>query len=57
MSRAETMNRMFSGDSKLVGGNGTSYAVARVTSGTYARNDAPETPGCLTHIKDKPVTA
>ncbi len=39
----------FSGCQKLVGGNGTSYAVARVTTAEYARIDTPEMPGYLTY--------
>ena len=44
---------MFNGCSKLVGGAGTKVST---TNATYARIDTAETPGYLTHIKDKPVT-
>jgi surface protein len=40
---------MFTGCSKLVGGNGTAFATARVTDGSYAQIDTPETPGYLTY--------
>ena len=40
---------MFSGCSQLVGGNGTAFATARVTDGSYAQIDTPETPGYLTY--------
>ena len=40
---------MFSGCSKLVGGNGTAFAVAKVADGSYARIDTTETPGYLTY--------
>ena len=40
---------MFTGCSKLVGGNGTAFATARVNNGSYAQIDTPETPGYLTY--------
>ena len=40
---------MFSGCSQLVGGNGTAFATVKVTNGTYAQIDTPETPGYLTY--------
>jgi surface protein len=40
---------MFTGCSQLVGGNGTAFATARVTDGSYAQIDTPETPGYLTY--------
>jgi hypothetical protein len=40
-------NYMFSGCTSLVGGNGTHYS-ADHTDGTYARIDAPGTPGYFT---------
>ena len=39
---------MFDGASNLVGGNGTSYATAGIKDNTYARIDAPGTPGYFT---------
>lgn len=39
---------MFDGASNLVGGNGTSYASAGIKDNTYARIDAPGTPGYFT---------
>ncbi|MBR4407052.1 MAG: DUF285 domain-containing protein [Clostridia bacterium] len=43
-----TSNSMFSACTKLVGGNGTSYATVGVTDASYARIDEPGTPGYLT---------
>ena len=40
---------MFIGCNKLVGGNGTALAVAKVTNGSYARIDTAENPGYLTY--------
>ncbi len=39
---------MFDGASNLVGGNGTSYTTAGIKDNTYARIDAPGTPGYFT---------
>ena len=39
---------------KLVGGNGTPFATNK-RSATYARIDAPGTPGYFTNIDDKPT--
>ena len=53
------MTNMFDSNPKLVGGNGStpvSLGNKTHTGALYARVDTDETPGLMTHIKDKPVT-
>jgi hypothetical protein len=53
------MTNMFDSNPKLVGGNGStpvSLGNKTHTGAFYARVDTDETPGLMTHIKDKPVT-
>jgi hypothetical protein len=53
------MTNMFDSNPKLVGGNGStpvSLGNKTHTGALYARVDTTETPGLMTHIKDKPVT-
>ena len=45
---------MFENDSKLVGGNGTTYDANKRTI-EYATIDTAETPGYFTNINDKPT--
>ncbi len=53
----EGPGQVFIGCNSLVGGQGTSYAVAQNSTLSYAHVDGgAENPGYLTHINDKPVT-
>jgi len=56
-SLANTGNKqwMFTGATKLVGGNGTKQSVAKVTGTPYARIDTAETPGYYT-LKTQTLT-
>jgi hypothetical protein len=51
----EMSDDMFSNDSKLVGGKGTTYN-SDYTDKTYARIDEEGSPGYFTDIKDKKVS-
>ena len=54
-SKVTSSGNMFGYNPKLTGGNGSTTATLKLTDVTYANVDTPETPGYLTHIKDKPV--
>jgi hypothetical protein len=63
-TKLTTHGKMFENCTSLVGGNGTTLAKIDAIEGikdedvinkTYARVDTEETPGYLTHIKDKPA--
>jgi surface protein len=54
MSKVTTSENMFNGCTALKGGNNTAVSGNPIDV-TYACVDTEETPGYLTHIKDKPA--
>ena len=48
MSQIDEHEELFGGNDNLIGGNGTAFSASNPTNKTYARIDAPGTPGYFT---------
>ena len=48
LDNVDEADELFSGNDNLIGGNGTAFSASNPTNKTYARIDAPGTPGYFT---------